>query len=112
MLSAPKSLQGLDPNSFLCMMQSSALFDLERSVPDLWQRWKRMKTQLVQIPCAQDWRYPVSAMLDVHRMAKQAGLNSQFFVTRSPYGHGSFLHDPASLKSVLPLLYKLLHDPY
>ena len=111
MLSAPKSLQGLDPNSFLCLMQSSAMFDLEKSVPNLWERWKQLKTHLVQIPCAQDWRYPVSGMLDIHRKAKQTGVSSHFHVTRSRYGHGSFLHDPESLKSILPLLYKLLYNP-
>lgn len=112
MLSAPKSLQGLDPNSFLCLMHSSTIFDLEKSVPNLWQRWKKMKTHLVQIPCAQDWRYPVSGMLDIHRKAKQTGLNSHLYVTRSPYGHGSFLHDPTSLLPILPLLQKHLYFQY
>jgi len=102
--SPPKSLAGIDPNSLLCILRSSALFDLQRSLPDLWTRWQDLRSQLVQIPCAQDWRYPIEGMLSVHKKACAIGVNSQLRVTRSGYGHGSFLHDPDSLRSVYHFL--------
>lgn len=103
-LGEPKSLQGLDPADFLCLTRSSALFDLHRSFPDLWNRWQQLRTQIVQIPCAQDWRYPVEGMEEIHQHLRELGIASHLLVTSSPYGHGSFLHDPASLKSFLPFL--------
>ncbi len=105
----PGSLKGSDPNSLLCTLRSSTLFDLERSIPNLWARWKDLRTKLIQIPCAQDWRYPVEGMLSIHRQASSNGVNSQLRVTRSNYGHGSYLYDQQSLGSVIPFLYKSLY---
>lgn len=107
-LGEPKSVQGLDPADFLCLIRSSALFDLYRSFPDLWNRWKKLRTQTVQIPCVQDWRYPVEGMEVIHQQMLQLGLESHLLVSESAFGHGSFLHDPASLQPFLPFLRRIL----
>ena len=103
-LGEPKSLQGLDPADFLCLIRSSALFDLQRTFPDLWVRWRQLRTQIVHMPCAQDWRYPVKGMQTIHQQMVELGVVTHLLVSESPYGHGSFLHDPASLKPFLPFL--------
>lgn len=108
MLSGPNSLTGLDPNALLCTMRSSSLFDLERTFPDLWERWSRVRTEVVQIPCTQDWRYPVEGMREIHDSLCEQGLQSHLIITESRYGHGSFLHDPSSLKPFLPFLASLI----
>lgn len=106
----PQSLQGLDPADFLCLIRSSALFDLERTCPDLWQRWQQLRTTVVQIPCHQDWRYPVAGMARIHEKLLGVGVNSRLYITESDYGHGSFLHDRASLEQILPLLTKIVQS--
>jgi homoserine O-acetyltransferase len=109
LLGEPKSLQGLDPADFLCLIRSSALFDLHLSFPDLLIRWRQLRTQIVQIPCVQDWRYPVEGMQSIHQQLDRLGITTHLLVSKSPYGHGSFLHDPASLKPFLPFLNRIIH---
>jgi len=108
-LGEPKSLKGFDPADFLCLIRSSALFDLHRSFPNLSSRWQNLRTKIVQIPCVQDWRYPVEGMEVIHHFMGELGIDSHLLVTESPYGHGSFLYDPASLQSFLPFLKRFVH---
>lgn len=108
LLGEPKSLQGLDPADFLCLTRSSALFDLEHTFPDLWDRWRQLRTEIVQIPCVQDWRYPVEVMQTIHQRMLELGITTHLLVSESPYGHGSFLHDPGSLKPFLPFLKSII----
>lgn len=107
-MAQPQALQGLDPADFLCLIRSSALFDLERTCPDLWQRWRRLRTMVVHVPCRQDWRYPVAGMEQIHKRMESLGVASRLLITESDYGHGSFLHDPRSLRPFLPLLNEIL----
>lgn len=105
-----QSVQGLDPADFLCLTRSSALFDLHRSFPDLADRWRRLRTRIVQIPCVQDWRYPVEGMEITHQHMRELGLDSHLLVSQSSYGHGSFLHDPGSIEPFLPFLELILRS--
>lgn len=105
-----KSMQGFDPADFLCLIRSSALFDLEHTCRDLWDRWAKLRTAVVQIPCQQDWRYPVSGMAKIHEKMLTSGITSKLCISESDYGHGSFLHDPDSIKPMLPLLSKILNS--
>ena len=102
------SLRGLDPNALLSTLRASSLFDLERTFPDVWERWQRMRTQLIQIPCKQDWRYPPEGMEEIHQKCVGMNITSVLKPTSSMLGHGSFLHDPASLQSLLPFLNKVI----
>jgi len=105
-----KSLQGVDPNSLMSTLRASSLFDLKRTFTGLWTTWLNMKTQLIQIPCSQDWRYPVSGMEDIHRQCRKIGVKSVLRITESPYGHGSFLHDRNSMEHLLPYLNKVVQE--
>jgi homoserine O-acetyltransferase len=109
-LGDPKSVKELDPADFLCLTRSSALFDLHHSFPDLSDRWRRLRTKTIHIPCIQDWRYPVEGMEVIHHHMRELGLDSHMLVSDSPYGHGSFLHDPASIKPFLPFLEQVMRD--
>ena len=105
---APKDIATMDPNTLMSVMRSEALFDLEASFPDLWNKWKKLKTKVVHLPCVEDWRYPTSTMQKIHRKMKKNGIKSYYRPTSSPYGHGSFLFDRKSLERELPLMRKLL----
>ena len=100
----PKALAGLDTRCLLSILRSSSLFDLERSFPDLWERWNHLKTSIIHIPCRQDWRYPAEDMQTFHESCLQHKVHSVLKITDSPYGHGSFLHDPSSLDPLLAFL--------
>lgn len=102
--------KSLDPNTILSTLRSSSLFDLERSFPDLWTRWKNLSTTIIQLPCVQDWRYPTREMHQLHRQFKQVGVDAYYRPTSSQFGHGSFLYDPKSLKIAIPLLERFFRD--
>lgn len=102
------SLAGIDPNSLLCTIRASSLFDLERTFPDVWSRWKMMRTKLIQIPCNQDWRYPPELMQEIQEKCRCQNIESILITSNSKYGHGSYLYDRASIEPLLPFLNKMI----
>ena len=108
--SQPSAISGIDPNTMLSTLSSSSLFDIERSFPDIWTRWEKLSTTVLQVPCRQDWRYPIEEMSETHEKMRAIGVNTYYQPTESKWGHGSYLYDPASLKQVLPLITRLLKE--
>ncbi len=109
-IKTPNYVEQLDPNTLLSVLRSEALFDLEASFPDLWDRWSKLKTRVLHLPCIEDWRYPISTMQAIHHKMRRHGIKSHFRPTSSRYGHGSFLFDPPSLKKVLPMIKKIMDE--
>ena len=91
-------------------MRASSLYDLEKSFPDLWIRWKKLTTKIVHIPCKEDWRYPAKNMHRIHAKMKRIGVHTYYEKTSSKWGHGSYLYDPQSLKEVKKTMEKLLEE--
>lgn len=101
--------EGLDPNSLLCTLASSSIFDLRRLIPDYAQRWCSISTNVFLIACNQDIEYPPEKMINIHSLLLSLGVASYYYEFESDLGHGSFLSNPSALKPILKNIEKIIY---
>lgn len=95
----------MDPNSLLYLTRAMDDFDLapDGGGLDAVLRPARARTLVVQYDS--DWRYPPAEGRRIVEALKSNGRHARIEVLHSRFGHGAFIHDPASLA---PLVHEFL----
>jgi homoserine O-acetyltransferase len=95
-----KSDSTIDPNCLLYMMKAMTTFDLS-AAPNWPHSLNKLKGNMMFISYKNDWRYPVEETDNLVNIFKSADLNCEHHKLDSMIGHGAFIHDYASLSSIL-----------